>query len=142
MTFLRNLRQQKLLSVTLLAFTLSIGILIGTLINGGHAQKTEGVKDAHALIPNPSYLSTAFSALAKQLEPSVVNITSTYGAARPAQPAEPAPHSAARAGGGRRRPGRASSAASSARNPMFRSIPLPFRRHRRVPGSWWTTAIS
>lgn len=78
-----QLRQQKVLSATLLTFTLSIGILIGTLVNtavfAGKAQS--GAPDASALvIPSPVQLSTAFSALAKQLEPSVVNITSTYGA--------------------------------------------------------------
>ncbi len=80
MTFLRNLRKQKLLSVTLLVFTLSIGVVIGTLLNGSaSAQRAEGVKDAAPLtIPNPSSLATAFTQLAKQLEPSVVFITSSY----------------------------------------------------------------
>jgi serine protease Do len=78
-----QLRQQKLLSVTLLVFTLSIGILIGTLVSTAvRAEKAQGgAPDATPLtIPNPVQLSTAFSALAKQLEPSVVNITSTFGA--------------------------------------------------------------
>ncbi len=86
MRLLGQLRHQKVLSATLLAFTLSIGILIGTLINTAvHAERAqEGAHDASTLvIPSPVQLSTAFSALAKQLEPSVVNITSTYGA-RPA----------------------------------------------------------
>lgn len=80
MTFLRNLRKQKLLSVTLLVFTLSIGVVIGTLLNGSvSAQRAEGVKDAATLtIPNPTSLATAFTQLAKQLEPSVVFITSSY----------------------------------------------------------------
>jgi serine protease Do len=81
MRFLGKLWQQKVLSATLLIFTLSIGILIGTLINSAvHAEKTQNVAtDATPLtIPNPVELSTAFSQLAKQLEPSVVNITSTY----------------------------------------------------------------
>jgi serine protease Do len=88
MKILGQLRHQKVLSATLLAFTLSIGILIGTLINTAvHAEREPGgVRDANALvIPNPVQLSTAFSALAKQLEPSVVNITSTYGARATAQ---------------------------------------------------------
>jgi serine protease Do len=87
MSVFAQLRQQKLLSVTLLVFTLSIGILIGTLVStavragGGQA----GAPDATPLtIPDPVQLSTAFSALAKQLEPSVVNITSTFGT-RPSQ---------------------------------------------------------
>ncbi len=82
MRFFGKLRQQKLLSATLAIFTLSIGILIGTLINTAvHAERAQaGAPDAAPLtIPNPVQLSTAFSQLAKQLEPSVVNITSTYG---------------------------------------------------------------
>ncbi len=80
MTFLNNLRKQKLLSTTLLLFTLSTGVVIGTLVNGSvSAQRTEGAKDATALtIPSPNSLSTAFTQLAKQLEPSVVYITSSY----------------------------------------------------------------
>jgi serine protease Do len=81
MTFLARLRNQKLLSMTLLLFTLSIGVLIGTLINTAvRAEKTQAAaSDATPLtIPNPVQLSTAFSELAKQLAPSVVNITSTY----------------------------------------------------------------
>jgi len=82
MRFPLKLREHKLLSVTLLLFTLSIGILIGSLITGsvraGDGQA--GARDATPLeIPSPVELSTAFTQLAKQLSPSVVNITSTYG---------------------------------------------------------------
>ncbi len=90
MRFLMSLRHQKLLSITLLLFTLSIGILIGTLINtAAKADRARAVfaGDAAALaIPNPVQLSTAFSQLAKQLEPAVVNITSTYTAREAAKP--------------------------------------------------------
>jgi serine protease Do len=88
MSFMATLRTQKLLSATLLLFTLSIGILIGTLIGTTvRAEKAQtGASDAAPLvIPNPVQLSTAFSQLAKQLEPSVVNITATY-TARTSQP--------------------------------------------------------
>jgi len=88
MKLLGQLKRQKVLSVTLLTFTLSIGILIGTLINTAvHAGKEQGgVPDASTLeIPSPVQLSTAFSALAKQLEPSVVNITSIYNPRTSAQ---------------------------------------------------------
>jgi serine protease Do len=83
MKILARLRNQKLLSATLAVFTLSAGILIGTLINTAvRAEKAQVIAaDAAPLaIPNPVQLSTAFSQLAKQLEPSVVNITSTYSA--------------------------------------------------------------
>src|SRR3982074_3527350 len=89
MNFLNTIRSRKLLSSTLILFTLSIGIMIGTLINTGvKAAKDQAAPGASPLvIPNPVQLSTAFSQLAKQLEPSVVNISTTYepkdAAARP-----------------------------------------------------------
>jgi serine protease Do len=79
MSVVKVIQKQKLLSFSLLLFTLSIGILIGTLLTHGvSAQKSAGAPDATPLvIPDPVQLSTAFSQLAKKLEPSVVNITST-----------------------------------------------------------------
>ena len=79
MTVVKVLQKQKLLSFSLLLFTLSIGILIGTLLTHGvSAQKGAAAPDATPLIiPDPVQLSTAFSQLAKRLEPSVVNITAT-----------------------------------------------------------------
>ena len=96
MRLLAKLRTQKLLSATLLLFTLSIGILIGTLIGTAvRAEKDQvGAGDATPLaIPNPVQLSTAFSQLARQLEPSVVNITASYAAetARPSRKLRRAP---------------------------------------------------
>jgi serine protease Do len=80
MNFLNTIRTRKLLSSSLILFTLSVGILIGTLINTGvKAAKDQAAPGATPLvIPNPVQLSTAFSQLAKQLEPSVVNITVSY----------------------------------------------------------------
>jgi serine protease Do len=83
MRLLARLRNQRLLSVTLVLFTLSIGILVGTLIGTAvRAEKTQtAASDATPLtIPDPVQLSTAFSQLAKQLEPAVVNVTARYGA--------------------------------------------------------------
>jgi serine protease Do len=60
---------------TILA-TLSVGILIGTVVSSGVKGK-EGQKSSDAApltIPAPQQLSTAFSQISKQLEPSVVNI--------------------------------------------------------------------
>jgi serine protease Do len=80
---LQKLRTQKLLSFTLVVFTLAIGIVIGTLINVNTGVKA--AKDNSAapgatplVIPNPVELSNSFSQLAKQVEPSVVNISTTY----------------------------------------------------------------
>src|SRR5215471_10929725 len=81
MDLVNTLRTRKLLSSTLILFTLSIGILIGTLVNTGvkAAKENQAAPGATPLvIPNPVQLSTAFTQLAKQLEPSVVNISTTY----------------------------------------------------------------
>lgn len=72
------MRQQKLLSFTLLLFTLSLGIVIGTLVNT-HASAAKGqaaAPDAVPLkIPNAVALGNEFTKLAQRLDPSVVNIT-------------------------------------------------------------------
>ncbi|MBZ5616260.1 MAG: Do family serine endopeptidase [Acidobacteriia bacterium] len=62
-------------TLTILA-TLTVGILIGTIVSYGVKGK-EGQKSSDATpltIPAPQQLSTAFSQISKQLEPSVVNI--------------------------------------------------------------------
>src|SRR6202158_3319471 len=98
MNFLNTIRSRKLLSSTLILFTLSIGISIGTLINTGvkAAKDTVAPGATPLVIPNPVQLSTAFSQLAKQLEPSVVNISTTYAPKEATAPATPR-------GNGRRR---------------------------------------
>jgi len=81
MSLFDKMRNQKLLSFSLILFTLSIGIVVGTLVSTGvKAAKEQAVAPGATplTIPNPVQLSTSFSALAKQLEPSVVNISSTY----------------------------------------------------------------
>src|SRR3979411_37317 len=80
MKVLNAIRTRKLLSSTLILFTLSIRIMSGTLINTGvKAAKDQAAPGATPLvIPNPVQLSTAFSQIAKQLEPSVVNISTPY----------------------------------------------------------------
>src|SRR5579872_3578584 len=83
MSVLNRLRTEKLLSFTLVLFTLSIGIVIGTLISSGiktaKASSSTAAADATPLaIPNPVELSSAFTQIAKQVEPAVVNISTTY----------------------------------------------------------------
>jgi serine protease Do len=81
MKLLEKMRQQKLLSTTLMLFTLSLGIVIGTLINTGvHAQRGQSVApDATPLvIPKASVVGNEFTKLAKMLDPSVVNITADF----------------------------------------------------------------
>jgi serine protease Do len=72
------MRRQKLLSFTLLLFTLSVGIVIGTLVNTrvSAARGQAVAPDATPLkIPNRVELGNEFTKLAKALDPSVVNIT-------------------------------------------------------------------
>src|ERR1017187_7293984 len=82
MNLFDRLRTQKVLSFTLILFTLSIGIVIGTLINQGvKAARSDNPAAPGAtplVIPNPVELSNTFSQIAKQVEPSVVNIKTEY----------------------------------------------------------------
>ncbi|MGI8990280.1 MAG: Do family serine endopeptidase [Bryobacteraceae bacterium] len=81
MNFFDKVRRQKFLSFTLILFTLSIGVLIGTLLNTGvkAAKDQTAAPGASALsIPSPIQLQNSFSQLAKMLEPSVVNISTEY----------------------------------------------------------------
>lgn len=63
-------------TLTILA-TLTVGILIGTVVSNG-VRGQEGKKNSDAptplTIPSPQQLSNQFSQIAKQLEPTVVNI--------------------------------------------------------------------
>jgi serine protease Do len=81
MSFFDKLRGQKFLSFTLILFTLSVGIVIGTLVNSGvKAAKDSTVAPGATplIVPNPVNLSTTFTEVAKMVEPSVVNISTTY----------------------------------------------------------------
>ena len=84
MRWFRKVQQQKLLSLSLLLVTLSIGIVIGTLVNTGvHAARGQSATSPDAspiVIPNPVELGNEFTKLAKRLEPSVVYITADYTA--------------------------------------------------------------
>ncbi len=86
MGFLDRMRQQKLLSLSLLVFTLAIGIVIGTVINTGvfAAKAQTAAPDATPLvIPAARQSGNELSKLVKQIEPAVVNISTDY-TARPA----------------------------------------------------------
>src|SRR5579864_2917732 len=65
-------------TLTILA-TLTVGILIGTVVSSGvKGKEGQSVKSTDATpltVPAPQQLSNAFSQIAKQLEPSVVNIS-------------------------------------------------------------------
>jgi serine protease Do len=80
MRWFKVMRQQKLLSLSLLLVTLAIGIVIGTLVNTGvHAARGQASPDASPLVvPDAVQLGNEFTKLAKKLEPSVVYITADY----------------------------------------------------------------
>ncbi len=82
MPFFQKMKQQKLLSFTLLLFTLILGIVIGTVINTGvkaDRQSPTAAPDATPLsIPQSVPISNEFTKLTKRVEPSVVYIESDY----------------------------------------------------------------
>jgi serine protease Do len=80
MNLMQKMREQKLLSFSLVLFTLSLGILIGTFLDRGVlAEKEHAASGGDPLaIPSPVELSTAFTELANRLEPSVANIQTDF----------------------------------------------------------------
>ena len=82
MGFFDKVRRQKLLSLSLLLFTLSLGIVLGTLFNTGvNAAKSQApAADATPLVipPMGKLPKNEFVELAHRLEPSVVNISTDY----------------------------------------------------------------
>jgi serine protease Do len=81
MSFYDKVRRQKILSFTLILFTLSIGIVIGTLVQTGAkaAKEQTAAPDATPLVvPSPVQTENEFTRVAKLLEPSVVNISTEY----------------------------------------------------------------
>ena len=74
-------RNQKFLSFTMVIFTLAVGVLIGTVMEtGARAKDQSAAPDATPLtIPPRSEMQGTFAKIAKQLEPSVVNISVEFG---------------------------------------------------------------
>ncbi len=69
--------ERKLLSFTLVLFTLAIGMVLGTLISGdaGAAREGKAAPDATLLtVPDPVPVENEFSRIAKTIRPSVVHI--------------------------------------------------------------------
>src|SRR5262249_19624078 len=76
-----KIREQKLLTTLLMVATLSVGILIGTLVNTGvrAARDQQAAPDATPLVvPRAEGMGNDFTKLAKQLDASVVYIRSDY----------------------------------------------------------------
>src|SRR5436309_1310828 len=80
MSFPDKVRTQKLLSFTVILFTLATGIFIGTVSqNGVKAARDQAASDATPLVmPNPVEMQNSFSKIAKALAPAVVNISTEY----------------------------------------------------------------
>jgi len=78
-------RNRKFLASFLVALTLCLGILIGTLISGrALATRAQGPNGASLLaIPDPVSLSSAFAGISKNLGPAVVNISTTQVIEKP-----------------------------------------------------------
>jgi serine protease Do len=72
-------RRRKIFATLLIAFTLGVGILIGTLISGRalatHDQAATGA--TLLAVPDPVVLSNTFSGISKKIGPAVVNISTT-----------------------------------------------------------------
>jgi len=75
--FLARVSSHRLASTLLVLITLSLGILIGTLVSKGvrGQEKMNSSSDATPLqMPAPQQMSSVFSQIAKNMEPTVVNI--------------------------------------------------------------------
>lgn len=76
-SMVERMKSRRVASTFLILATLVLGILIGTVIQKGVKGKeaSRSSSDATPLaIPEPKQLSSAFSTIAKQMEPAVVNI--------------------------------------------------------------------
>ena len=74
---LERMKAHRVLSSLTIVITLLVGILIGTVATHGVNGKENSSSDAqplHIADTNPQQLSSTFAQIAKQLEPSVVNI--------------------------------------------------------------------
>src|ERR1041384_4269351 len=67
------MNNKRLLFLSMVALTLCIGVIIGTIVSGG-VKATYEQKPATIVIPDPVSLSNAFSQIAAQLDPAVVKI--------------------------------------------------------------------
>jgi serine protease Do len=72
-------RRRKIFAALLVALTLSLGILIGSVISGHvAANRTPLATDVNLLpMPSPVRLSSTFSEIVSRVEPAVVNISTT-----------------------------------------------------------------
>src|SRR5579872_3745371 len=74
--FRQRLKANRFASTMVVLATLSLGLLIGTVVSGAVKGKEQNSSsDATPLkVPSPVQMSNQFSTIARQLEPTVVNI--------------------------------------------------------------------
>src|SRR5262245_24082794 len=86
------MNNKRMLFLALIVATLSIGVILGTIVSGG--VKATVQSPATLAVPDPVSLSNAFSQIAAQLEPAVVNINTEAAAptnTRRQTPQQPGP---------------------------------------------------
>jgi serine protease Do len=84
------MKRKRVLFLGMVALTLGIGVIVGTIVSGG-VRATFEQKPAAIVIPDPVSLSNAFSQIAAQLEPAVVSISVETAAPRNRQGREVRP---------------------------------------------------
>src|SRR5262250_726658 len=77
-----RIKSQRWLSSLIILITLTVGILIGTVVSKNGVRGSSSPRADATLLPmqSPQQLSNTFRQVAKQLEPSVVNINSESSA--------------------------------------------------------------
>src|SRR5215510_13944844 len=75
------MNNKRLLFLGIVALTLGIGVIIGTVVSGG-VKATFEQKAAAIALPDPVSLSNTFSQIAAQLDPAVVKIKVEIAPAR------------------------------------------------------------
>src|SRR5580693_4687773 len=72
-------RRRKIMASFFVAFTLIVGIMIGSVISGRvSAMKSfSGTDAAHLSVPDPIPSASSFSGIVNRVEPAVVNIATT-----------------------------------------------------------------
>src|SRR4026209_2564090 len=68
------MNNKRLLFLGMVALTLGIGVIIGSVVSGGVTATFEQQRAAAIAIPDPVSLSNTFSQIAAQLDPAVVKI--------------------------------------------------------------------
>jgi len=84
-------KHRKVMASLLMAMTLAIGILVGTVISGRVAANKAAVAGGGTplAIPDPVQMSSAFTSIVNKVEPAVVNISTTQVIERKRSPRRP-----------------------------------------------------